>query len=72
VVSAVSLTLLLLAAGGMDTAGMGPQASWAFWQTVAILTEITMAAIYAIGVRTIPAPPAAEPSALSASSSRTD
>ena len=39
IVAAVSLTLLLFAAAGYDSAGLGPQESWAFWQTVAILAE---------------------------------
>jgi hypothetical protein len=55
IVAAVSLTLLLFAAAGYDTAGVGPQESWAFWQTVAILAEIAMVVVYAVGVRTVPA-----------------
>jgi hypothetical protein len=55
IVAAVSLTLLLFAAAGYDSAGLGPQASWAFWQTVAILAELAMVVVYAVGVRTVPA-----------------
>jgi hypothetical protein len=54
IVAAASLTLLLLAAAGYDSAGLGPQESWAFWQTVAILAEIAMIIVHAVGVRTIP------------------
>ena len=61
--AAVSLTLLLFAAAGYDSAGLGPQKSWAFWQTVAILAEIAMVVIYAAGVRSIPAPDEVEDSA---------
>jgi Protein of unknown function (DUF998) len=32
-----SLLLLLLAASGVDSAGLGPSQSWAFWQTIAIV-----------------------------------
>jgi len=60
IVAAVSLTLLLFAAAGHDSAGLGPQESWAFWQTVAILAEIAMTVVYAVGVRSIPAPGAVE------------
>jgi hypothetical protein len=46
--------LLLLAAVGLDTAGLGPPRSWAFWQAVAVVLcevlTVTMAVV--VGART--------------------
>ena len=38
-VSAIALVLLLLAAAGVDSAGLGPTRSWAFWQAVAVVVD---------------------------------
>lgn len=35
----VGIALLLLAATGLDTAGLGPSRSWAFWQFIAVLAD---------------------------------
>lgn len=35
-----SMALLLFAAAGYDTAGLGPHESWAFWQAVAVVIDI--------------------------------
>ncbi len=64
IAAAVSLTLLLFAAAGYDSAGLGPQESWAFWQTVAILAETGMVMVYAVGVRTVPGSDEVEVSAV--------
>jgi hypothetical protein len=39
---AVSLALLLYAAAGYDTAGMGAPRSWAFWQMVAVIVSTVL------------------------------
>lgn len=52
-VDVVAGTLLLLAAAGYDTAGLGPASSWAFWQAVAISIDLLLTAIYAIAVDTV-------------------
>ena len=60
-VGAVFMTLVLVSAAGVETAGIGPQASWALWQTAGVLTEMVILVVYAIGVRTVPAPSAVGP-----------
>lgn len=42
VASAVTLTLLVLAALGWDTAGLGPQRSWALWQGVSVVWQLSL------------------------------
>ncbi len=49
-VGAVSLVLLLLAAAGMDTAGMGAPASWAFWQAVAVLADQLLITVFLVAL----------------------
>ncbi len=53
-VVAICLTLLLISAAGVDTAGLGPAHSWAFWQTGAFLADIGLLVVHALGVRTVP------------------
>lgn len=50
-------TLLLLAAAGMDTAGVGAPSSWAFWQGVLVILEMSLTSLYALAVTTIAATP---------------
>ena len=59
---AVALVLLLMAAGGLDTAGLGRERSWAFWQTVAVLVSEVMFATFALAARRVVA--AADPNAV--------
>lgn len=40
--SAVTLLLLLFAALGWDTAGLGPQRSWALWQGVSVVWQLSL------------------------------
>jgi hypothetical protein len=47
-VVACSLFLLLFAAAGYDTAGLGPHESWAFWQSVAVLTCVLLVGALAV------------------------
>lgn len=56
VLSAASLILLLFAALGWDTAGRGPQGSWAWWQGVSVVTELSLLVLvaFARGLRTRP------------------
>ncbi len=49
----VSGVAVLLAAAGFDTAGMGPAASWAFWQGVSIVIDMMLVSAYAIAVETV-------------------
>lgn len=49
-VTAVGLILLLFAAGGADTAGLGPARSWAFWQTVAVVASSVHVIVLTIAV----------------------
>lgn len=48
--------LLLLAAAGYDTAGLGPASSWAWWQAVAISLDLMLTALYAFVVDTVRQP----------------
>ena len=50
---AVALVLLLMAAGGLDTAGLGRERSWAFWQMVAVLLSEVMFATFALAARRV-------------------
>jgi len=50
---AVALVLLLMAAGGLDTAGLGRERSWAFWQMVAVLVSEVMFATFALAARRV-------------------
>lgn len=47
VVVELSLVLLLLAAAGIDTAGGGAVAAWAFWQSVAVGCEMVLLLVWA-------------------------
>jgi hypothetical protein len=50
-------SLLLLAAAGVDTAGLGTSQSWALWQGVLVVAEMVLVTVYAVAVGTIaPAP----------------
>ena len=51
VLVAIALALLLMAAGGLDTAGLGRERSWAFWQMVAVLVSEVLFVTMAAGVR---------------------
>jgi hypothetical protein len=42
-----AIALLLAAAAGLDTAGLGPTRSWAFWQAVAAVVSMVMVATLA-------------------------
>jgi hypothetical protein len=53
--AAGSGALLVLAAVGLDTAGLGPAASWAFWQGTMVVLEMLLVTLYAVAVRTIDA-----------------
>lgn len=46
-----SITLLLCAAAGLDTAGLGPTRSWALWQAVAAVICVLMVVTMAIVLR---------------------
>ncbi len=46
-----TLGLLLLAAAGFDTAGMGAARSWAFWQSVAVTGGQVLVLLLAISIR---------------------
>lgn len=48
--TAVGLVLLLFAAGGADTAGLGPARSWALWQTVAVVASAVHVIVLTIAV----------------------
>lgn len=54
-VGAVCMILLLFAAFGVDTAGIGPAASWALWQSGGTVADMSLLVVYALGARTIPA-----------------
>lgn len=51
-VHTISIVLLLIAATGVDTAGMGAEKSWAFWQFVAVLADHGLATLLAAAVWT--------------------
>lgn len=53
-VSAAALILLLVAAVGVDTSGMGPPASWAFWQAIALIVDMLLLLVQLFGARTVP------------------
>jgi hypothetical protein len=55
-VTTVSGTAILLAAVGVDDTGMGPAASWAFWQGVSIVIDMILVSVYAIAVETVRPP----------------
>ncbi|WP_196073157.1 DUF998 domain-containing protein [Nakamurella alba] len=48
--SALALILLLLAAFGLDTAGLGPQDSWAMWQAVAVVLDLALLLVVGAGL----------------------
>ena len=58
--SAASLELLLISAGGVDTTGAGSVTSWSLWQSVALAVDMLLLVALAFGVRTI-APLAGDP-----------
>jgi len=45
--------LLLLAAAGLDTAGLGPARSWALWQGTLIVIEMLLVTVYALVIETV-------------------
>ncbi len=47
----VAIVLLLAAAAGLDTAGLGPTRSWAFWQAVASVVCVLMVVTMAVALR---------------------
>src|SRR6478609_1122757 len=54
---AVVGALVLLAAAGLDSAGLGPARSWALWQGTLVVLEMLLVTVYAIAVTTVePAP----------------
>jgi len=52
----VSGIAILLAAAGVDTAGMGAASSWAFWQGVSIVIDMVLVSAYAIAVDAVHPP----------------
>ena len=52
-VGAVVGVLILLAAAGLHTAGMGPSRSWAFWQGTLIIIEMGLVTLYAVVVPSV-------------------
>jgi len=54
VVHTVGIALLLLAATGLDTAGMGQERSWAFWQFVAVLADHALVLALAVATQLVP------------------
>jgi len=55
--AAVVGALVLLAAAGLDSAGLGPARSWALWQGTLVVIEMLLVTVYAIAVTTVePAP----------------
>lgn len=50
VVHTVGIALLLLAATGLDTAGLGQERSWAFWQLIAVLADHALGVALAVAV----------------------
>lgn len=68
--SAICLILLVVAAFGVDTAGLGPQRSWALWQAGAAVADVLLVIVLAIGIRTVaaaPIPAASNPSGVGSS-----
>lgn len=53
VLSALSGAGLLLAAAGVDSAGMGQAASWGFWEGVLVVLEMVLVSLYAVAADTI-------------------
>jgi len=45
--------LILLAAAGLDTAGLGPARSWALWQGTLVVIEMMLVTVYAAVIRTV-------------------
>ncbi len=56
--SVVVGVLVLVSAAGIDTAGMGPARSWAFWEGSLCVLELVVVSVYAVAVATIEPPPA--------------
>jgi hypothetical protein len=54
--STISGVAILLAAVGVDTAGLGAASSWAFWQGVSIVIDMILVSVYAIAVETVRPP----------------
>jgi hypothetical protein len=52
--AAGALALLLVSAAGWDTTGAGPSASWAFWQSIALIADMLLLVVHAFGVLTVP------------------
>lgn len=52
--SAVSLELLLISAGGFDTTGAGAATSWSLWQSVALAADLLLLVVFAFGSLTVP------------------
>ncbi len=44
VITGIGLVLLVLAAFGLDTTGAGPEQSWAWWQAVAVVADLSLLA----------------------------
>lgn len=59
--SAVAFALLLLAAAGFRTAGEPAPESWAFWQGVSVVLDMSLLATFAAGVGFARAPGAVAP-----------
>jgi len=51
--AAVVGVLVLLAAAGLDSAGLGPARSWALWQGTLVVIEMLLVTVYAIAVTTV-------------------
>jgi hypothetical protein len=45
--------LVLLAAAGLDAAGLGPARSWALWQGTLIVIEMLLVTVYAVVIDTV-------------------
>jgi len=45
--------LILLAAIGLDDAGLGPARSWAFWQGILLVLEMLLVSLYAVVIKTV-------------------
>jgi hypothetical protein len=56
-VAAAAGTLLLLAAAGLATAAADPADSWALWQGVLVIVEMSLVGLYAVGVRSVRSAP---------------
>lgn len=53
VTTAAAGGMILLSAAGADTVGMGPAASWAFWEATLSIVEMLLVGLYALAVSTV-------------------